>query len=485
MKISSLHILVLLYSALIGSPGTHGDMIKVDCMDSNLNLACTCFYDCAPKSFKMLCSENLVDSSNTLPHIDVKALQVSNGFTQWPVSNRSFYNATTIDFSKNKIDAVGDLSNFLNVQSFNLSSNIISKLNPDLCKLKDLTMLDLSHNSLETIEMDYFVCNNSSMSSLKMLYLNGNVIKSLHKLDLLFVALPLMVEFDVSNNQLDIISIDSVSTNSINFLNNMNKTPNKQTLVDRINSAVGFKYLFNNNLITNVSFSFELIYNSVTSVLPVSDNLLVKFTSVNLKSNSILCDCNLFKDINFILQGPFSESPYYSNLTETSLFATQCLNSKSKYSMASMMINKKLKLCPNTTTASNTITSISSASNTTTKSATSTQALTTASLSSASTLASNGKNISNIQTSTTSTTAAMKQNHSDVTTSAPTTAIPNTTTTTTQKPSSEATTTASITTTATMDPHTQSSSHNQGSISRMNYFFGFALISFVFINKHF
>ena len=468
------HILVLLYSALIDSPGTHGEMIKVDCMDSNLNLACACYYDCSPKSFKMLCSENLVDSSNTLPHIDVKALQVSNGLTQWPVSNRSFYNATTIDFSKNKIDAVGDLSNFLNVQSFNLSSNIINKLNPDLCKLKDLSILDLSHNSLETIEMDYFVCNNSSMSSLKMLYLNGNSIKSIHKLDLLFVALPLMVEFDVSYNQLDIISIDSLSTNSINFLNNMKKIQNKQTFVDRINSAISFKYLFNNNLIKNVSFSFELIYNSVTNVLPISDNLLVKFTSVSLKSNSILCDCNLFTDINFILQGPFSESPYYSNLTETNLFSTQCLNSKSKFSMASMAINKKLKLCPEPTTT--TTTSVS-----TTKSVTSTQTLTSTSLSSTPTLATNGKNI---QTSTTTTTPIMKQNHSDVTTLAPTTTISNTTTTT-QKPSIEINTTAAITTTTTMDSHTQSSSHNHGSISRMSYFFGFTLIIIVFINNSF
>jgi hypothetical protein len=357
-----------------------------------------------------------------VPEMSVKTLKVSNGFTQWPVTYLPFYNATIVDFSQNKIDAVGDLSSFMNVQNLNLSNNIINKLNPDLCKLNDLHTLDLSHNALDTIDMGYFFCNNNnSVSNLQWLYLNGNSIKSLNKLDLLFIALPLMVNFDISSNQLDLISIESLSQSSIDFLNNLKGEVGsiKQAIVDRINSINSFNYLFINNLIKHVSFNFELIYNSVTNVLPISDNLLLRFSSINLKSNSILCDCKLSKDINFILQGPFSDSPYYSNLTETSLFSTQCSNLKSKYSMASMANNKKLNLCQNKTNGSN-ATSTALGSSTTTLTSTlavkDTTTTTKVSIINSTLATSNVNNPPNTTLTTISTTAATTSGQTTIST---------------------------------------------------------------------
>jgi hypothetical protein len=294
----------------------------------------------------MVCYADLVDSSNQIPNFDINTVTVTNGLTQWPAVNKSFTNATSINFSRNKISSIGDLSNFVGVKSFNLSYNSISKLNQDFCKLTDLNLMDLSHNLLEILNLDFFACSNSSISSLQWLYLNGNKIKSINKLDQLFVALPLMIKFDVSYNQIEALSIDSLSDGSINFLSNLNK---RNSTLNQTSFANSISYLFNNNQIRSVKLNIELLYNATLKFLPISDALLLKLSSIDLNSNNIECDCSLFTDISFVLNESFIDSPFYPNLTESALFATQCSSSQRKYSMTTMMNNKKLKLCQQTT----------------------------------------------------------------------------------------------------------------------------------------
>jgi hypothetical protein len=147
--------------------------------------------------------------------------------------------------------------------------------------------------------------------------------------------MPMLKYFDASNNQITSINISSLSQNSENVLAKLGhiieKYNNTNYFISAIKQNKNFFYSFSNNLMSNVFFNLETLYPAIMDVLDIRDILLLKFSSIVLKNNEKLnCDCNLFNDIDFIINGPFTESPFYSNLFNTFISLTQCLQNTTK-----------------------------------------------------------------------------------------------------------------------------------------------------------
>ena len=325
---------------IINSPNVNCKSSKVDCKDAALTKSCTCFYEDQNSIMQMTCNSYLPDSSSKLPEIEAGMVSVKKAYNKWPAISKTYQKTALFDLSVNKIDSIGDLSNLLAVQYMNLSINSITKVNPDICKLFDLYVLDLSYNQIEVLRMEDFVCETTSnklnkntnylFSNLEYLFLVGNKIKQILRLDLIFVAMPLLAEFELAGNEIASINVNDLSVNSYNVLAKVKSVidqyNNEDYFVQGINSRTEFYFGFTQNLIQSVYFNFEAITNGITSVLGVADSLLKKFGSIHLEMNPITCDCPLFKDLDFIINGPFGDSQYYSNFTDTLLVLTECAN---------------------------------------------------------------------------------------------------------------------------------------------------------------
>lgn len=325
---------------IINSPNVNCKSSKVDCKDAALTKSCSCSYEDQNSLMQMICNSYLPDSSSKLPEIAAAMVSVKKAYNKWPTISKTFQKTVVFDLSVNKIDSIGDLSNLLAVQYMNLSINSITKINPDICKLLDLFLLDLSYNQIEVLKIEDFVCETTSnklnkntnylFSNLQYLFLIGNKIKQILRLDLIFVAMPLLTELELAGNEISSINVNDLSVNSYNVLAKVKSVidqyNNEDYFIQGISSTTQFYFGFTQNLIQSVYFNFEAIYNGVTSVIGISDNLLIKFGSIDLVMNPINCDCHLFKDFDFIVNGPFGDSQYYSNFTETLLVQTECAN---------------------------------------------------------------------------------------------------------------------------------------------------------------
>lgn len=325
---------------IINSPNVNCKASKVDCKDAALTKSCTCVYDDQNSLMQMTCNSYLADSSSKLPEIAAGMVSIKKAYNKWPAISKTFQKTAFFDVSLNKIDSIGDLSNLIAVQYMNLSLNAITKVNPDICKLANLFVLDLSYNQIEVLKFEDFVCETTSnklnkntnylFSNLEYLFLIGNKIKQILRLDLIFVAMPLLTELELAGNEITSINVNDLSVNSYNVLAKLkaviDQYNNEDYFIQGISSTTQFYFGFTQNLIQSVYFNFEAIYNGITSVIGISDNLLIKFGSIDLVMNPINCDCRLFKDFDFIVNGPFGDSQYYSNFTETLLVQTECAN---------------------------------------------------------------------------------------------------------------------------------------------------------------
>ena len=297
-------------------PLAKSNYTEVDCNNVHLK-ECACVFD-DNSIFKMGCEAYLESSNTYLPNIKAQFVSIKQTFVTWPTIPEVYLNYTIfMDLSYNQIDIIGNISNILNIQYLNLSNNIIARINPDICRLHDMYVLDLSFNLLEVINFEDFLCSTDTdvpneddsisnvYSVLEYLILKGNRIKKIHNLDLLYTGMPILGLFDVSKNQLTEINIASVSKSSKNLLKKIFMITEQSDAVkyvaNLINQKIKIYTDFSNNSISYVHFNFREIYSVIIDQLPITTNLLLRFVSVDLSSNNIVCNCDLYDDVRFVV----------------------------------------------------------------------------------------------------------------------------------------------------------------------------------------
>jgi len=374
------HLILMLLLVAFKTNEVLSKVTKVDCADPELAKACVCVLDDQRDMIQIGCGNYLSDENNKLPDLPAQIVSAKKAYTRWPDVPKSYVNTGLLDLSINKIQKIGDLTNLKNLQYFNISFNLLTEINPQICTLKDLYVLDLSYNALEILYMEDFVCetdtsvfnttSNYLFSNLEYVFLIGNKIKEINNLDLLLVGMPIISEFEISFNQIKHINISEVSVNSKNVIEKMNQViktyNNREYFANTISQRTEFGYFFTDNGIESVYFNFEGIYNAITDVIPISDNLLLRFSSILLDTNQIICDCGIYKDFNFLANGPFYESIYYSNLSSTFLAATQCSTVSDKVSILSVLLDNKLDIVSSFCDSQNIVTSSGASSKATT-----------------------------------------------------------------------------------------------------------------------
>ena len=109
-------------------------------------------------------------------------------------------------------------------------------------------------------------------------------------------------------------------------------------------SSGTFPYLMNftNNSLTNVLFNFSQLYTMINSVIPAEDTyLLQKQASILLTpENQIICDCGLYSDFNFIINGAYSTSLKPTGLSTSNLANTYCKYANVLYNIYSLVASQ-------------------------------------------------------------------------------------------------------------------------------------------------
>ena len=332
-------------------------VVKLDCGDSSLNAnGCSCFFEDQSKFLTMVCNTFLENDANKLPDLTATNVAVEQTYTHWPTISATYVNTTILDLSLNKIDSIGELSNLTNLQYLNLSSNLLTRINPKICRLLDLYVLDLSFNNIEILNIDDFVCETDTdvfntntsylFSNLQYFFVIGNKIKQINKLDLIFTGMPLLNFFDVAFNKITSINISTLSENSENVLAKLGHIIELYDNQNYFNLAIKqnteFFYSFSNNLITSAFFNLETLYSAIMDVLDIRESLLLKFSSIDFENNENLnCDCNFFNDIDFMINGPFTELPLYSSIENSNISSTKCLENNVEIKIFYDILNEK------------------------------------------------------------------------------------------------------------------------------------------------
>ena len=289
-----------------------------------------------------------------MPNFSAEMVVIRSAYTQWPVGSESYLITKYLDLSYNKIFYIGYLAFFRNLIYLNISYNQIPEINPEICKLIDLKVLELSFNLLEVLHIQDFVCasdtslfntsTNYLVSDLEFLYLTGNKIKLINNLDLIFFGMPILNLLDLSYNRIKNINITHISNYTKNVVNKMKYVIDvfnySRVFEQLIDSRRNFMYSFEHNNMESVKFNFELIYTIYLRILQANQNLFLKFSSILIDQNSIKCDCGLLKDMNFLVNGPFD----YSNIDLFYTYAekTVCSTIKNKnINILSVILNKK------------------------------------------------------------------------------------------------------------------------------------------------
>lgn len=207
---------------------TNAAMAQVDCRDNSLSENCICGFDQDQELLLMECQNPLDGSMSKLPDIPASIVFSSNSLMQWPTIPASYKKKVKgLILCENRISSIGDLKNLEHLKVLNLSFNSIKKIDSSIARLNDLFMLDLSVNLIEEINFGDFVPNlNKStwtkdsepiFSNLQFLFLYGNQIKFIDKLDLLFIGLPFINALFLDNNKIKTLDAD-VSQHSLNII---------------------------------------------------------------------------------------------------------------------------------------------------------------------------------------------------------------------------------------------------------------------------
>ena len=354
--------LIIIVSSFMGArlPRAYAITTSINCTDTFLtSFNCTCTLSGIIES--MNCSGNYLPNTtiNTLPDLagSAQSVQIRNTYTLFPVVPSSYSSLANFDLSYNKITSIGNLKNLSNLIGFYMSNNLINQLNStSFCSLTKVTVIDLSYNLIDTVYMENFVCNsntsvpsipnvclickmllyygadNSVFTNLQVLLLQGNKIKQVYRLDLIFVGMPLLYYLDMSGNQLTSINVTSLSTNSLNVMSKSKQlianlsSPNY--FDDFIVGQTGMSYTlnFSSNLLTTVSFDFADIFTVFDGIIPLEDSfLLAKIAGISLFGNNITCTCEQFSDFNFLLYGAYNHTLLPSNFSTSPLASSNCL----------------------------------------------------------------------------------------------------------------------------------------------------------------
>lgn len=175
-----------------------------------------------PKSLKIKVNDKLVPGFDESSHAVIK-LSVSKTNVKLPMLNISFINLLLLDASYNGLEEIDDIGHetFPSLRLFNLSFNAISTVKSYVFKhLKEVEILDLSHNCLEIFHYDRVFLKHES---LKKLYLNDNL---LHSIQSTFQEPKMMsLNFlDFSNNFVTEFSNYDIQIHHLNMNNNSLKT---------------------------------------------------------------------------------------------------------------------------------------------------------------------------------------------------------------------------------------------------------------------
>jgi hypothetical protein len=299
---------------LANTIGNYGDFIKINCRNKELDAnGCACHFENSLNFSVLECLSMLPSNLNVLPSLPGNILRVINSFDRWPIIPVEAKNKIILILSENQIDTIDDLTNLENLEFFNISYNKIKKIDSSLSSLQKLSVLDLSFNLFEEFHFEDLVPNvdkNSFnltqpiFSSLSFLFLNGNQIKQILNFDLVFVAMPLCNFVVLNDNILTSLDVYVLSQQSLNVIEKV-----KQALV--INDSYldifeskqeeGYYYGFKENSIKRFNVNFKVILNDV--FIRHKKNFLTRFLFISLinEKNNILCDCNTFLAIHFLL----------------------------------------------------------------------------------------------------------------------------------------------------------------------------------------
>ena len=351
-----LKIIILLALFLING-ASQNDFSEKDCEylqmnDSNNN--CSIEYN---KSYLFFtCSDFWSNYDNKLPNISAKKVKVVSALTKWPCIPRNFINTTKLDFSYNQIDLIGDLSNCPNLKTLNCSFNRLIKFPESLIQVIALQKLDLSYNLIEILDMEFFVSSKDELityfvSEIRFLNLSWNKIKIVNNMDLFIFGLPVLIQFDLRNNQISRIDMSSPSQITQKINSHIKDKLTAIFLVDLVYNVdfvelENYVLFLNDNQIKYLNFAFSEIFRllmEINKYISV-DYLYVRFASIYLGANKINCSCGLFEDFYFLINGPLNKSKYFKNLNKSLLASTECKISKNEsINLISNLITGSLK----------------------------------------------------------------------------------------------------------------------------------------------
>ena len=316
------------------------------------NKTCFCFIDYNVRTNMitlMVCPHYLPANASKLPDLPYGSVSIHKAYVNWPSVPESLQNTTSLDLSDNQITQFTNLTYLYNLVYFNLSHNAINKINPDICRVYNLTTFDLSHNALTYLEFQSFFCDQYSFSSLRYLNLKGNKLKEVNGFDLVFIGMPLLNYLDMSQNRFPNLTVRELSVESNKIISTVKDFAASLPayvwpyIKDNTNITINLS----NNVIMYLKLNFEAIYSKISELKNygnIENNLFLKFASVNLYADMIRCDCSIYKDFNFLVNGPFTKNIYYSYLETASISNTMCVYKNINYNIVEEIQSKLIKV---------------------------------------------------------------------------------------------------------------------------------------------
>ena len=209
---------------------------SIDCNEEIYNSNCNCSVDYTISNLLITCSEFLSNDEIILPNNLAKKVKIVSGLNKWPNLPKNFFNRTKFDFSLNQINLIGDLSNCPNLIALDCSHNRLINIPKNLYQVRLLQTLNLDYTLIEVLDMELFMsitinATHYYLSNIRYLYLGGNKIKMINNMDLFIFGMPLLVQFDLSFNQITQINISSLSQHSYRMIKFIRENYDFNTLV--------------------------------------------------------------------------------------------------------------------------------------------------------------------------------------------------------------------------------------------------------------